>query len=218
MRKLLLLNVSILGLAGCSGLDNPCNSQGAGHCASVTTAYQNSLKDTVQPTDLPRGQSIDGSSSGGTSRHDDSSSNQNLVASYNLQHTFSLFPLAGDPLRSTPKTMRVWILPYEDDMHLYHDQQYVYAVIERGSWKYKSMSLSSDQNYYANTIPAGQVQNISYQPFGPAKESVPAVSNQNLISAIGSPSNGSNVTPFSSQAIAEKNTAAINSINTSGNN
>lgn len=203
MKNVIILSAIVTTLIGCSSLDNPCNDQGDGHCASVTTAYQNSLKDTVNPTDLPRGQSVNGSTS-----YSSSSSDNDLVVAYNKQQSYSQIPQAGDALRSAPKSMRIWLLPYEDDVGLYHDQQYVYALVERGAWKYKSTSLKTNQSPYVNTY-AGKVTPSSYQPFA-AKESDPISNNQSLISSVNP--TGS---PFSAQSIANKNTAAINSIGTS---
>lgn len=40
----------------------------------------------------------------------------------------------GDPLRSTEKVMRFWIAPWEDADGDYHDQSYVYLVLEHGRW------------------------------------------------------------------------------------
>lgn len=202
MKKIIILSAMVTALTACSGLDNPCNDQGGGHCASVTTAYQNSLKDTVNPTDLPRGQSSTGSTS-----YSGSSDDSDLVVAYNKQQSYSQIPQAGDALRSAPKSMRIWLLPYEDDVGLYHDQQYVYALVEKGVWKYKSTSLKTSQNPYVNTY-AGKITSSNYQPFA-AKESDPISSNQSLISSV-NPAGS----PFSAQSIATKNTAAINSIGT----
>lgn len=206
MKRIVIL-LAVIGLVGCSNLENPCNDQGAGHCASVTTGYENSLKDTVNPTDLPRGQEVadNGSSSGSMQNY---GSNVSLADAYKLQNSYSQIPQAGDALRTPTKTMRVWILPYEDDVGLYHDQQYVYAVTQRGTWMFKSMSNKKSQTPYINTVAAGNVTPISYQPFV-AKESDAITNNQNLISGLGG---SSTTSPFSSQGVANKNTAALNSI------
>lgn len=218
MKRLLIVLSTILA-TGCSSLDNPCNDQGAGHCASVTTAYENSLQDTVTPSDLPRGQSSSGSSSNGSSSL---SSSDDLVAAYNSQQSYSQVPQYGDAMRTAPKSMRVWILPYEDEVGLYHDQQYVYALVEKGVWKYKSVNLSKNTNKFVNTYASSNTSKSSYQPFAAPKESdVTLSTNQSLISSVGTPnSSSSNSNPFSAEAISNKNTAAINSVsaeNSSGN-
>lgn len=211
--KRLIIILSTIMAAGCSSLDNPCNDQGAGHCASVTTAYENSLQDTVSPSDLPRGQTTSSNSSNGSG----SSSDSDLVVAYNNQQGYSQIPQYGDALRSAPKSMRVWILPYEDDVGLYHDQQYVYALVEKGIWKYKSVNLSKSTNKFVNTYASSDAAKSTYQPFIPPKESdVTLNNNQSLISSIGT---SNNPRPFSAEAISNKNTAAINSVsnNSTGN-
>lgn len=208
MKKLILLMTAVL--TGCSSLDNPCNDQGAGQCASVTTAYQNSLKNSVSPADLPRGQSVDSINS-----RSSSSSNDDLVLAYTKQQSYSQIPQAGSAMRTSPQSMRVWILPYEDDAGLYHDQQYVYALVHKGVWKYKSTSLKNTANPYINTY-ADSVSSSKYQPFT-MKESDPISNNQALISPLANPASSStaqnpSTSPFSADAIASKNSAILNSV------
>lgn len=197
-----ILCISFMGLIGCSGLDNPCNDQGAGHCASVTTAYDNSLKNTVNETDLPRGD--DGKGGGGWFS---SEKKPSLSEAYKMQNTYSQIPKDGVALRTQTKTMRVWILPYEDDVGLYHDQQYVYAVIKNGGWMFKSVNnrITDSQDSYSHNVLVSGNPSIKYKPFV-AKESDAIGSNQGLISAVG----GNN--QISTQAIANKNATTINSI------
>lgn len=203
MKLNILFGVAVVAITGCSSLDNPCNDQGVGQCVSVTSAYDNSLKNTVNASDLPRGQSVASASSSSNN----SSSKSDLVSAYNSQQAYFQIPQAGDALRSTPKTIRVWILPYEDDVGLYHDQQYIYALVQRGAWKYKSMSLKSNanSNAYTNTY-AGNGVSGNYSPFK-SNESDATSSNPPLISSLGN--SGS---PFSAQAVSNKNTAILNSV------
>lgn len=205
-QRLITVLCGSIALVGCGSLDNPCNDQGVGQCASVTTAYNNSLKDTPSPADFPRGTSSKSSSS--------SSTDSDLVSAYNKQQSYSQLPTAGKALRTTPQSMRIWILPYEDELGIYHDQQYVYALVYRGEWKYKSTSLKSSTNQYVTTY-ADNVTSSKYQPFM-AKESDPINSNQNLISTLGNPgstnSTGQANNPFSMDSVANKNNAILNSI------
>lgn len=208
MKKVIALTITAL-ITGCAGLDNPCNDQGPGKCASVTTAYQNSLKSTINPADLPRGQSVADYNNSNSAAVDN-----DLVVAYTKQQSYSQIPKAGDALRSSPKSMRVWILPYEDNLGLYHDQQYVYALVEKGAWKYKSVSLKNNSNQYMNTFTDNSVSGKSYQPFA-AKESDPIANNQSLISSVGTPGStnaGAGGSPFTAQAIANKNASIINSV------
>lgn len=197
-----ILILSLLGLlTGCATLDNPCNPQGAGKCASVTDAYNASLKDTVMPTDLPNGQSVSGNSSDEYPYDPDSASS--ILSAYRQQGVYSQVPQSGVAVRNQQQTMRIWILPYEDDVGLYHDQQYVYAVVKKATWRYKSTSLLGANRQYVNTVPVGQPAATNYQPFGSTKESDPIGKNQGLMS-------GSGLPPFSTQAVSNRNSSIIN--------
>lgn len=41
---------------------------------------------------------------------------------------------AGDPIRTAPQIMRVWIAPWEDADGDLHDQSYLYVVTQPGRW------------------------------------------------------------------------------------
>lgn len=198
-----ILLLSLIGLlSGCATLDNPCNPQGVGKCASVTDAYNASLKDTVMPTDLPNGQTVSGSASDEYPYDPDSASN--ILRAYRQQGVYSQVPQSGVAVRNQQQTMRIWILPYEDDVGLYHDQQYVYAVVKKATWRYKSTSLMGlNKSPYVNTAPIGQPAATNYQPFGPTKESDPIAKNQVLMSGNGLP-------PFSTQSVSNRNSSIIN--------
>jgi len=202
MKKQIIICSLLSLLAGCATLDNPCNPQGEGRCASVTDAYNASLKDTVMPTDLPNGQTVNDRNSSEEYPYDPDSAS-NILKAYQQQGVYSQVPQAGVAVRNQQKTMRIWLLPYEDDVGLYHDQQYVYAVVQKATWRYKSTSLLGlNRNPYINTVPVGQVTNTNYQPFGPSKESDPIAKNQGLMSGNGLP-------PFSTQAVSNRNASII---------
>lgn len=43
-------------------------------------------------------------------------------------------PSSGEPIRTRPKVLRVWIAPWEDSEGDLHDQSYVYVVADPGRW------------------------------------------------------------------------------------
>lgn len=43
-------------------------------------------------------------------------------------------PSSGEPIRTPPKVLRLWIAPWEDADGDLHDQSYVYVVADRGRW------------------------------------------------------------------------------------
>lgn len=230
--KKLITPLICVSLISCSSLNSPCQDQGNGHCASVTTAYQNSLEDTSTPSDFPAGTNANGYcvgstcnsvNGGGTSKSSD------LVALYNQQNMYSQQPVLGSAIRTQPKEMRVWILPYEDDVGLYHDQQYVYAVVKKGNWKYKSMSLSNPKKQFVNTAQVGD-NAIDYKPFSvnSSNENSNSGSSANMVlpfQPVGQPTNGQSGSnsskngligmpnPLSTSSIQATNQNALNSVN-----
>jgi conjugal transfer pilus assembly protein TraV len=43
-------------------------------------------------------------------------------------------PSSGEPIRTAPKVLRLWIAPWEDADGDLHDQSYVYVVADPGRW------------------------------------------------------------------------------------
>lgn len=43
-------------------------------------------------------------------------------------------PSSGDPIRTRPKVLRLWIAPWEDSEGDLHDQSYIYVVADPGRW------------------------------------------------------------------------------------
>lgn len=44
-------------------------------------------------------------------------------------------PVSGDPIRTQPKVLRVWIAPWEDTDGDLHDQSFIYVMTDPGRWK-----------------------------------------------------------------------------------
>jgi len=62
-------------------------------------------------------------------------------------------PQSGDPIRSQPLTLRIWLAPWIDAEGDLHDQRYIYTTVHNGEWlieanqaaikdKYKAVSIS----------------------------------------------------------------------------
>lgn len=43
-------------------------------------------------------------------------------------------PSSGDPIRTNPTVLRVWMAPWEDSDGDLHDQAYIYMVTDTGRW------------------------------------------------------------------------------------
>lgn len=57
-----------------------------------------------------------------------------LMAAITTQTTSVSRPLVALPLRSAPRTMRVWIAPYEDADGDLNDQKFIYVQVDAGGW------------------------------------------------------------------------------------
>ena len=70
-------------------------------------------------------------------------------------------PSSGEPIRSQPKVLRVWIAPWEDADGDLHDQSYVYVVADPGRWGIEHNQKRIVDRYrptFVQTGPAVQMQ------------------------------------------------------------
>ena len=70
-------------------------------------------------------------------------------------------PSSGEPIRSQPKILRVWIAPWEDADGDFHDQSYVYLVADPGRWGIEHNQKRIVDRYrptFVQTSPAVQTQ------------------------------------------------------------
>ena len=70
-------------------------------------------------------------------------------------------PSSGEPIRSQPKVLRVWIAPWEDADGDFHDQSYVYVVADPGRWVIEHNQKRIVNRYrptFVQTAPAVQTQ------------------------------------------------------------
>jgi conjugal transfer pilus assembly protein TraV len=115
-------------LAGCtsvlSGLDAKdsftCKAGGGVPCESMTTIYNRTQAGT-----LPAQQAIAVRSS-----------TPAVTSAFHSQASasISVTPNSGQPLRSTPRVVRLWIAPWLDADGDLHDASYVYMSIGQGKW------------------------------------------------------------------------------------
>lgn len=43
-------------------------------------------------------------------------------------------PFSGQPLRTPPRVLRIWMAPVEDELGGLHDQRYMYVTVDPGRW------------------------------------------------------------------------------------
>ncbi|MFN3958024.1 MAG: type IV conjugative transfer system lipoprotein TraV [Tepidimonas ignava] len=120
-----LLWAAVLGgvlLSGCastmSGLDGEakfaCKAPEGVSCASLSGVYANAVADNLPGL-----------------RKDKPAP---TVAQQTPSPIQGRAPSSGEPIRTAPKVLRLWIAPWEDADGDLHDQSYVYVVANPGRW------------------------------------------------------------------------------------
>lgn len=62
---------------------------------------------------------------------------------------------SGDPIRTRPKVLRLWIAPWEDSEGDLHDQSYIYVVADPGRWVIEHNQKRIVDHYRPTFIQAG---------------------------------------------------------------
>jgi len=60
---------------------------------------------------------------------------------------------AGTPIRGQSKLVRIWIAPWVDEDDDYHDQEYLYVVINHGKWFIDAEKKRIQARYAPRIIP-----------------------------------------------------------------
>lgn len=64
-------------------------------------------------------------------------------------------PFSGDPIRTQPKVLRIWIAPWEDADGDLHDQSFIYVMTDPGRWKIEHHQKRIIDRYRPTFIQAG---------------------------------------------------------------
>jgi len=124
MRKLAIAVMLSTILTGCastlSGLDGEtkfaCRAPEGVSCASLSGVYANAVANNL-PALRKEG-------NGATSAETPAKPGEIIGRA----------PSSGDPIRTRPKVLRLWIAPWEDSEGDLHDQSYIYVVADLGRW------------------------------------------------------------------------------------
>ncbi|MEO1767689.1 type IV conjugative transfer system lipoprotein TraV [Thiobacter aerophilum] len=111
-------------LGGCastmSGLDGEtkfsCKAPDGVTCSSLSGVYANAVANNLPA--LRKGEKVEAS----------------VGAPAKSGEIIGKAPSSGDPIRTQPKVLRVWIAPWEDSEGDLHDQSYIYVVADPGRW------------------------------------------------------------------------------------
>ncbi|GLW61539.1 hypothetical protein Hthe01_18880 [Hydrogenophilus thermoluteolus] len=128
MRQAALALLLPLALTGCastmSGLDGEtkfaCKAPEGVSCASLSGVYANAVANNLPALQVKKG-------NGGESADE-------APAAKPRAEIVGKAPSSGDPIRTPPKVLRVWIAPWEDAEGDLHDQAYIYMVADYGRW------------------------------------------------------------------------------------
>jgi conjugal transfer pilus assembly protein TraV len=154
MRKLVITVMLPAILTGCastlSGLDGEtkfaCKAPEGVSCASLSGVYANAVANNL-PALNPEWKGEEKEGKGGTPAAQPAKSAAIVGRA----------PSSGDPIRTQPKVLRVWIAPWEDGDGDLHDQSYIYVVADPGRWviehnqkrivdRYRPTFLSTETN------------------------------------------------------------------------
>lgn len=78
-------------------------------------------------------------------------------------------PVSGDPIRTQPKVLRVWIAPWEDMDGDLHDQSFIYVMTDPGRWKIEHHQKRIIDRYRPTFIQSG----VAAQPQRQAGQQAP---------------------------------------------
>lgn len=72
-------------------------------------------------------------------------------------------PVSGEPIRTQPKVLRIWIAPWEDADGDLHDQSFIYVMADPGRWKIEHNQKQIIDRYRPTFVQPGQPQKQSRQ-------------------------------------------------------
>jgi conjugal transfer pilus assembly protein TraV len=163
MRNLSLLAIAILGLSGLTGCAGTmsgmtgsdskfaCKAPDGVTCSSLSGVYANAVANNL-PALRKEGQGDEASG--------------NPAPQPSAGGIVGRAPSSGDPIRTQPKILRVWIAPWEDTDGDLHDQSYVYVVTNPGRWVLEHNQKQIIDRYRPTFLSVGQPQK---QPAIPQK-------------------------------------------------
>lgn len=142
-----LLTVSLSSCASnLSGLGGDaqfaCKAPDGVTCSSLSGVYANAVADN-----LP------------SQRNTEKSGQPGSVATPSVKQEAVIVgsaPSSGDPIRTQPKMLRIWVAPWEDNEGDLHDQSYIYVMADPGRWVIEHHQMRIADRYRPTFIQAGQ--------------------------------------------------------------
>lgn len=135
LATIISLLISIASLSGCAEMNGKfgCNASAGDSCTPVSIVNRN-----AQAGDYDN---VDNASYSG------SASQQNFgYASKDVGYNVTT-PIPGEPVRFGENVQRIWIAPYKDSSHNFHEPSYVYTVLNKSHWiGLPEQSITDDSN------------------------------------------------------------------------
>jgi len=93
----------------------------------------------------------------------------------------------GDPLRSGERVLRVWMAPWVDKDEDYHDQSYVYLVLDHGRWYVEQARKRIKRRFAPHVLPPEPRAGNTHSPNGNSKTYDANIENAAIASGAGDP-------------------------------
>lgn len=146
-RNLLLpmLGASVLAMTGCMSMNGLSDSSGkfackapdGVSCTSVSGVYANAQQDNLPALQAYRKVPLTAVSP------------SSPIAAIPV-------PLPGMPIRSQPRTLRIWVAPWVDEEGDLHDQSFMYVVVDPGKWLVEHTREATVRKTLTRLRPLGQ--------------------------------------------------------------
>ncbi|MDX8377476.1 MAG: TraV family lipoprotein [Mariprofundales bacterium] len=135
---LLLAGVGLL-IGGCASYG--CNAPDGVSCKPVSEVYDKQ-QEAQQPKDKHKAR----------------------LARSNYYSQLPKSPQAGDPMRSRERVIRIWMSPWIDAEKDFHDQSWMYVVLDQGHWYIEEQYQQITNNYIASGNQNQQIISIVSEP------------------------------------------------------
>ena len=165
-KKLIVLAMASLFLTGCastmSGLGESsssfsCKAPEGVTCTSVTGIYANAAQHNLPA--LTQAKNVSDKTSDKTAKTPSYYGDKQVpldptsaVESNKMPPIAMNTPQSGDPIRSQPLTLRIWLAPWIDADGDLHDQRYIYTTVHNGEWLIEANQAAIKDRYKAVSI------------------------------------------------------------------
>lgn len=171
MKRIHLLLASAAALSGCAGTmsgiggsgEYACTAPEGVSCMSVTGLNANvtnrslpGMQPRAEQAQLKKGEkdpAADGKSSEAVAYADGKVAGAGKVSPVHMDA-----PYSGQPIRTPPRVLRIWVAPFEDAEADLHDQKYLYVTVHTGRWVLEANQVNV-QRQFRQITPLGRRDN-----------------------------------------------------------